>query len=92
MRKRPSDYAELLKEAVLKLGDGQEARLERLSMKETGVEEIRFSWWCPNKTGGMGFVPRPLDLNEDELFRLFQIAMTKDVFSENFRARLKAIL
>ena len=89
---RKTDYADLLKEAILKLGDGQEARLERLFVKARGEEEIRFSWWCLNKNGVLGFANRPLDLNEDELFRLFKIAMTNGVLSENFRAKLKAIL
>ena len=61
-----TEYAqELVPPAVLELGGGHEARLERIRIKETGVTEIRMSWW---KDGRM--VPRPLDLPEPDFVRL----------------------
>ena len=89
---RDTEYATEIDTAILPLGDRQEARLERLLVKSTGEEEIRFSWWSTNSQGVLGFANRPLDLNEDDLLRLFQIALAKKVFSEKFRAQLKTLL
>ena len=65
----------------------EEARVERIFIKRQGEEQIRFSWW---KNGNM--LPRPLDLNEDELFDLLQNGINRGVFTDEFRTRLRAIL
>ena len=63
---RDTDYAkELVPPAVLKYDGGNEARLERLQMKETGEVEIRLSWWKDSR-----MMLRPLDLLEGDLLRL----------------------
>jgi hypothetical protein len=51
--------------AVVPLGEGDEARIERLIIKSSGQTEIRLSWW---KDGRM--MMRPLDLPERDLMTL----------------------
>lgn len=62
-------------------------RIERLYVKESGAEEIRFSWW---KDGRMQ--ARPLDLPEHELLALFREAVQQRVFSDHFIAVLRSSL
>lgn len=66
---------------------GEEGRIERLRIKKSGAEEIRFSWW---KNGKMA--PRPLDLSEDDLVKLFRNAIRKGVFTHTFRSKLRDLL
>jgi hypothetical protein len=65
----------------------EEARMERLQVKESGQIEIRFSWW---KSGKMA--PRPLDLEENQLIALFADAIHKNVFSREFLTGLRQLL
>jgi hypothetical protein len=63
-------------------------RIERLRVFETGQEEIRFSWWKDGR-----FVPRPLDLSEDELLDLMrQAILERRVFTPSFLDGLQRIL
>ncbi len=84
---RDTKYAKELSTGSVALGPSDEGRMERLFVKGTGIEEIRFSWW---KDGRMA--RRPLDLPEEALINLFQDAIGKGVFTANFRAKLQAIL
>jgi hypothetical protein len=68
-------------------GRDEEARMERLHVKDSNQIEIRFSWW---KSGKMA--PRPLDLEEDQLLLLFADAINKKVFSAKFLTGLKKLL
>ncbi len=84
---RETRYATELREpGIVQLGDS-EGRIERILVKESGQEEIRFSWW---KNGTI--IPRPLDLSEEELLILFRDAIVKGVFDAAFRSRLREIL
>ena len=85
---RETKYAvELCEPAVRRFPTGDEARIERLHIRESQEEEIRFSWW---KDGKM--VPRPLDLSEEDLVVLLKDALSKDVFSPIFRETLRSML
>lgn len=85
---RETKYAqELCEPGIRRFPSGDEARIEKLHIKESGEEEIRFSWW---KDGKM--VARPLDLSEDDLIALFRDAVAKDVFTPAFRLALRSIL
>jgi hypothetical protein len=64
--------------------DGTEGRIERLLIKESQREQIRFSWWKDNN-----LIPRPLDLTEKELLVLFKSALQEGVFSEDFSTDLR---
>lgn len=65
---RETDYAiERCAPSIVVMADGHEARMERLTMKADGSDEIRFSWWKDGK-----FAPRPLDLAASDLVPLLQ--------------------
>ncbi len=79
---RDTDYA-----TELATADINGCRIERLHVKSLKQDEIRFSWW---KDGNM--TNRPLDLPERELLALFRLAIEKNVFTEEFRRDLHAML
>jgi hypothetical protein len=85
---RETHYAqELCEPGIRRWPNGEEARMEKLHIKETGEEEVRFSWWKNGK-----IVPRPLDLSEDDLILLFKDALSKDVLTPMFRMKLRSML
>ena len=85
---RETKYARELREpGVFQWPAGSEARIEKLLIKESNEEEIRFSWW---KSGKM--VTRPLDLSEDDLLALLKDAFKKEVFSHRFMIGLKSLM
>jgi hypothetical protein len=79
---RDTDYA-----TELATVDDGGCRIERLLVKSSNTEEIRFSWW---KDGRM--MMRPLDLPEDQLLRLFQAAIKGGVFTPDFLLSLHSAL
>jgi hypothetical protein len=83
---RDTTYATELASASVQWGES-EGRIERLMIKEAHQEEIRFSWWNEGR-----MIPRPLDLGEDDLLILFERAIAANVFTVDFRSRLRAIL
>lgn len=84
-----SDYADLIKNAIIDLGNNEQARAEKITIKATNEEELRFSWWTKN---GSQFVRTPLDLPEDDWIRLFNEAVKKDVLSQDFIKKLIKVL
>jgi hypothetical protein len=84
---RDTKYARELVSASIPWPDSEEARIERLHIKEHNQEEIRFSWW---KDGNI--VMRPLDLEEKDLLLLFEDAVQKNVFSQDFLLSLRKII
>ncbi|MBP8002552.1 MAG: hypothetical protein KA314_01515 [Chloroflexi bacterium] len=84
---RDTPYAKEIKRAILSFPDNTECRIEKLEIKETGNEEIRFSWWKNNN-----IVPRPLDIREEDLLQLFKNAIQEEVFSPKFLNGLKELL
>ncbi len=78
---RDTDYATEIRTT------GGEERIERLFVKESGVEEIRFSWWPNGK-----FAPRPLDMPEGDLLVLIGRAISNGVFSDDFLKGLQTTL
>jgi hypothetical protein len=73
--------------AILDLGDGSDARIERIFVNDTGQEEYRFSWWKDGR-----IVLRPLDLNEEHLLSLFREGIETGVFRPTLLDGLRAIL
>lgn len=69
------------------VGDEHGQTIERIFVKEHGRDEIRFSWW---KDGRM--IMRPLDLPEEELLPLLEMAIRKGVFSSGFLKELHSVL
>jgi hypothetical protein len=83
---RDTKYATELVSASIFWGQS-EGRIERIFVKEFEREEIRFSWWNNGR-----FIPRPLDLSEDDLVILFKEAIKNEVFTAGFLVELKKIL
>jgi hypothetical protein len=79
---RDTDYA-----TELARGEYGDARIERLRIKETKEEEIRFSWWPKGK-----MAMRPLDLPETELIELLRKGIGNQVFSDQFIIELRALI
>ena len=73
---------------VLRLAeDAAGQRIERLYAKGTAREEIRFSWWKDGR-----FMPRPLDLPENELLVLMSAATENGVFEDEFLIGLRSAI
>jgi hypothetical protein len=72
--------------ARLPSGSGSVA-VERIEVKKTGREEIRFSRW-----EGARMMPRPLALSEDELLPLLEAGLREGVFSEALVSGLRRAL
>jgi hypothetical protein len=86
---RDTPYAtELCPPGIIRLSDSdnEEGRIERILVKDSGQEEIRFSWW---KNGNI--TPRPLDLCEDDLIKLLRDAVARGVFTDNFISQLRTL-
>ena len=84
---RDTAYATEHRTASFQFNATEEARIERIYVKEEEQIEIRFSWWKEGR-----FMVRPLDLSENDLLSLMQNAVTEGVFTPEFRMRLKDIL
>jgi hypothetical protein len=80
---RDTPYATELATASLSYGQ-EEARIEKIHVKDAGQDEIRFSWW---KNGNI--VPRPLDIPEDDFLKLLETGFGS-VLSDEFLVALKA--
>ena len=79
---RDTDYA-----TEIATADIDNQRIERLLVKGSGQEEIRFSWWPDGRMAN-----RPLDLPESELLPLLQEAITRGVFTDGFLDSLRDFL
>jgi hypothetical protein len=84
---RDTEYATELATATIAFDANNEGKIERILVKEYGQDEIRFSWW---KDGRM--MMRPLDLPEDDLLTLMRSGIQAEVFTPEFRKKLKELL
>ncbi|MFD4706993.1 hypothetical protein ACFWM3_19295 [Gottfriedia sp. NPDC058432] len=88
---KSTEYCDLLKQG--RLVDGETiSTIERINVKATGEDEIRFSYYKFNKNGNERLILRPLDISENELLMLFADSVNEKVFSPDFQRKLKAIL
>jgi len=88
---RSTKYCDLLKQGRVDT-DRSASAIEKIYVKELGRTEIRFAYYKKTANNRDRLVLRPLDLDEDELLELFDNAVKNEVFSENFRKKLKEIL
>jgi hypothetical protein len=84
-----SKYANLINKATIKMENGEEARAEKILIKATESEELRFTWWTQE---GKKFQRTPLDLKEDDWLKLFEAAVKGKVLSDEFISKLITIL
>ncbi|OXM87056.1 hypothetical protein [Paenibacillus rigui] len=88
---KSTEYCDLLKQG--RLVDGETvSTIERITVKASGEDEIRFAYYKKNKNDNERLILRPLDINENELLMLFADAISKNVFTPDFQRKLKAIL
>lgn len=88
---KETDYCQLVEQGRLEKED-HVSTVERIFVKEKGEYEIRFAYYKPNKKNNERLVLRPLDLNEDDLYKVLMDAIDKDVFTDNFLNKLKTYI
>ncbi|MGF6950096.1 hypothetical protein QF028_002601 [Neobacillus sp. B4I6] len=88
---KSTQYCDLLAQGTTQEGEDISA-VEKIFIKDIKREEIRFAWYKEEKNGSRRFIPRPLDLTEEELLELLKDGVNKGVFSKEFRENLKKIL
>lgn len=84
-----SNYCDVLSSTILDIGDGEQARAEKIIVKSTGVEELRFSWRTQN---GVQFQRAPLDLPEEQWIKLLDLAVKNNIVSQEFIKEMIKIL
>ncbi len=66
--------------------------IEKIFVKELNQEEIRFVYFKDTYRQEEQLVPRPLDLPEEDLLKLIDVAVKQNVFSKEFLNSLKEIV
>ncbi|MDB0440331.1 hypothetical protein C4R89_12390 [Clostridioides difficile] len=66
--------------------------IEKIFVKELNQEEIRFVYFKDTFRQEEQLVPRPLDLPEEDLLKLMDVAISQNVFSKEFLNNLKEIV
>lgn len=66
--------------------------IEKIFVKDLNQEEIRFVYFKDTVKMEEQLVARPLDLPEDDLIRLIELAIKQNVFSKEFIGNLKEII
>ncbi|MEI7028413.1 hypothetical protein [Paenibacillus sp. y28] len=89
--KKVTKYCELLEQAFIDEGQ-QRFAIERIKVRSTENEEIRFTYYKKSEDGKLHFVPRPLDLDESSLLELFKKPGITGVFSISFLNDLRDVL
>lgn len=88
---KSTKYCDLLGQGRVEDGDAISA-LERIRVKSSGNDEIRFAYYKKTENGKDRMIPRPLDLSEEELLTLFEDAIENNVFSPYFLKKLKEMI
>ena len=84
-------YCKVLRQA--KIRDNNVAYgIEKIFVKDINQEEIRFVYFKDTIKMEEQLVARPLDLPEDDLIRLIELAIKQNVFSKEFIGNLKEII
>lgn len=89
---KKTKYCILEKQARVQNGDDV-AAIEDIYVRHLNRKEIRFAFYkADGETGKDRFVPRPLDLTEEELLNLFKESIKEKIFTDHFKDELKVIL
>lgn len=84
-------YCKVLRQAKIREGNTAYG-IEKIFVKSLNQEEIRFVYFKDTVRKEQQLVARPLDLPEDDLIELIQIAIKQNVFSKEFIQKLKDIV
>jgi hypothetical protein len=79
-------HAKKLTSASINLG-GDEGKIEKVLLKESGQEQIRLSLWSQGK-----MQRSPLSLSEQELVALLQAGIQEGVLSREFIVELHSVI
>lgn len=88
---KQTDYCDLLAQGRLEKKD-HVSTIERIFVNSKQHDEIRFAYYKPNKNNKERLILRPLDLTETELLQVFVDAIANNVFSADFKNKLKGML
>lgn len=87
-----TDYCVLWERVIKDNGHDEMYAIEKIEVKSTGNEEIRFAYYKKTDDDKIRFIPRPLDLSESALLELFKQKEIKKVFSTSFLIGLRDTL
>ena len=93
MRKviKETRYCKILKQAKIRENDTSYG-IEKIFVKQLNQEEIRFVYFKDTCRQEEQLVARPLDLPEEDLIKLINLAIKQNVFSKDFLNNLKEII
>ncbi|MCH3963256.1 MAG: hypothetical protein LKE46_03200 [Clostridium sp.] len=75
-----------------KISDEEYYCIEKIFVKAKEREEIRFSLYRDTTLTPQRYIPRSLDVTEEELLELMKQAMDNSVFSKEFIKKLSELL
>ncbi|WP_404448134.1 hypothetical protein LG307_03415 [Sutcliffiella horikoshii] len=87
---KSTQYCDLIAQGISQEGNDISA-VEKIYIHSIKREEIRFAWY-KNEGEVIRFVPRPLDLTEEELLKLLKSGFENDVFTDAFELELRDYL
>ncbi|MFC3801530.1 hypothetical protein [Cohnella sp. GCM10012308] len=88
---RATKYCEIWKRGILQEDDDMHA-IEKIKVKSTGNFEVQFAFYKKREENQLQFVSRPLDLSEEILLELFEVAKDQKILSDKFFDDLKGII
>ncbi|NMM65253.1 hypothetical protein HBE96_21960 [Clostridium sp. P21] len=87
---KETKYCKILNQGKLK-DDDYTYCIEKIFIKEKNREEIRFSLYKDTVRSEQTYIPRSLDVTEEELIQLIKASIDKSVFSKEFIKKLNEI-
>jgi len=90
---KSTDYCDILKEAsVENFNKDYKISIEKIYINEKNRNEIRFVYYKLNENKNYKLVVRPLDVTEDELYKLIYKAIEKEVLDSEMCTKIKEII
>lgn len=88
---KETKYCQILSQGKIE-DDDYTYCIEKIFIKEKNREEIRFSLYKDTVRSEQTYIPRSLDVTEQELLQLIKESINKAVFSKEFIKSLNEIL
>lgn len=88
---KSTEYCDVYRQGKLQSKDHTDV-IEKIYVKDKERYEIRFAYYKPTPKGNQRLVLRPLDITETELLQVMIDAIANDVFTTDFKQKLKGIL
>lgn len=87
---KETKYCQILSQGKIE-DDDYTYCIEKIFIKEKDRDEIRFSLYKDTVRSEQTYIPRSLDVTEEELMQLIKAAIDKSVFSKEFIKSLSEI-